>query len=172
MTMDPAEGPIWRCLFAATRLSARAIDLLYDARRQASADHVAFGRNPKSWANDEAFVATTLARSDLVRNDFNDFGQIYDEAGYSFWFPVSERELETTGLDGWIYHPVLSGQAYFLKLCRLAVRHGALDELEQMVRRTIGLEWSEEEARGHLRGIDLLRSQLAIAAAPPPLAAE
>ena len=22
MTMDPAEGPIWRCLFAATRLSA------------------------------------------------------------------------------------------------------------------------------------------------------
>jgi hypothetical protein len=172
MTMDPAEGPVWRCLFAVTRLSARAIDLLYQARRRASAEHVSLGRNPKAWANDEAFVCTTMARSHLIQRDLNDFGQVYNEVGFSFWFPISEREVEATGQDGWIYHPVLSGQTYFLKLCRLAVRHGALDELEQMVERTIGLEWSEEEARGHLRGIALLRSQLAIAAAPPPLAAE
>ncbi len=165
VTMDPAAGPVWRCLFAVIRLSARAIDLLYDVRRRASAEHLAEGRDPKLWPNDEAFVASTLAHSGLTLRDLNAFGQVYDDAGFSFWFPLSERELEATGREGFIYHPVLSGQAYFLKLCRLAVRQGAVGALDEIIERLTGVEWSPGEARGHRLALDFLR-------APPPPAAD
>ena len=161
-TMDAAGGPVWRCLFAVTRLSARAIDHLHEERRRASAAHLAERRDPALWPNDEAFVATTMARSGFPMRDLNDFGQVYDEAGFSFWFPMSERELEACGRDGFIYHPVLSGEAYFLKLCRLAVRHGALDALEGIVEGMIGLEWTAEEAVGHRRSVDYVRACQAI----------
>ena len=165
-TMDPAAGPVWRCLFAVTRLSTRAIDLLYDARRRASAEHLERAGDPALWPNDEAFVASTIARSSLTLGDLNDFGQVYEDAGFSFWFALSERELEATGREGFIYHPVLSGQAYFIKLCRLAVREGAVGALEEIIERLIGVEWSPEEARGHRLALDFLRPR------PPPLAAE
>jgi len=171
-TMSAEDGPVWRCLFALVRVSARAIDLLYDARRRLGAERIAQGADPKTWPNDEAFVATTLARSGVIMHDLNDFGQVYDEIGFSYWFPVSERELEATGRENWVYHPVLSGQAYFLKLCRLSVRHGVLDELERIVDRMTGLEWSAEEARGHHRAIDFLRTQAVISGAPAAEAAE
>jgi hypothetical protein len=172
VTMQGEAGTIWRCLFAVVRLSARAIDLLYEERRALSVARIAMGADPKTWPNDEAFVATTLARHGMALHDLNAFGQVYDDIGFSYWFPVSERELETTGREGWIYHPVLSGQAYFLKLCRLAVRHGALDELERIVERMTGLEWTPAEARSHLRAIDFLKVQQEIGSAPAPLAAE
>lgn len=172
VTMGPESAPVWRCLFSVVRLSARAIDLLLEERRRLSARRIAMGADPKTWPNDEAFVATALARHGMAMHDLNDFGQVYDEIGFSYWFPVSERELETTGRDGWIYHPVLSGQAYFLKLCRLAVRHGALDELERIVERMTGLEWTPAEAKAHLRAIDFLRVQQEIGDGAPPLAAE
>ena len=171
-TMQPDEGPVWRCLFAVVRLSAVAIDTLYAARRRASLLHRARGRGPEAWPNDEAFVATTLARLGFASRDLNDFGQVYDEAGFSFWLPISEREFETSGHDGWLYHPVLSGQPYFIKLCRLAMRLGALDELELIVERQIGVEWTADEAKAHRRAIDFLRTQREIATARPPLAAE
>ena len=171
-TMQAADLPIWRCLFAVVRVSARALDLLYDARRTASSEHLAQARDPIAWPNDEAFVASNLARSGLAMRDLNAFGQVYDELGLSFWFPVSERELELTGREGWIYHPVLRGEAYFLKLCRLAVRHGVIGEMERIVDQMIGLEWTAEEAVAHRRAIDFLKVQQAIANAPLPLAAE
>ena len=172
VTMDPSEGPVWRCLFSLVRLSAQAIDALYAARRRASLLHWARGRDPEAWPNDEAFVASALARQGYACRDLNDYGQVYDEAGYSFWLPISERELQTSGRDGWIYHPVLTGQPYFLKLCRLAVRLNALDELELVVERQIGVEWTADEAKGHRRAIDFLRTQREIATAETPLAAE
>ena len=84
--MDPTAGPVWRCLFSLARLSAAAIDVLYDARRCLTARHLSQGKDPAAWPNDEAFVASTLARSGLVCRDLNDFGQVYDDAGFSFWF--------------------------------------------------------------------------------------
>ena len=60
----------------------------------------------------------------------------------------------------------------FLKLCRLAMRMDALDELEIIVERQIDVEWSAAEAKAHRRAIDFLRTQREIATAPPPLAAE
>ena len=171
-TIQPEDGPVWRCLFAVVRVSAAAIDALYAERRRASIVHRARGRDSEAWPNDEAFVASTLARLGFTCRDLNDFGQIYDEAGFSFWLPISQREFDTSGRDGWLYHPVLSGQPYFIKLCRLAMRLGALDELELIVERQIGAEWTAEEAKAHRRAIDFLRTQREIATAQPPLAAE
>ena len=159
LTLDAAEGPIIRCLFALVRLSVRAIDVLLEARRQASLAHLELGRDPALWSNDEVFVASTLARRGLACRDLNDFGQIYQEVGFSFWLPLTEREIEAGGREGWIYHPVLSGQRYFIKLCRLAMRHGVLDELEPVVERLTGVEWTPEEAKGHRRAIELLKAQ-------------
>lgn len=171
-SMQAAGQPVWRCLFAVVRLSAPALDLLYEARRTASAAHLAMGLDPTAWPNDEAFVASTLKRSGVSMRDLNAFGQVYDDLGLSFWFPVSERELEVTGREGWIYHPVLRGEAYFLKLCRLAVRHGVIGEMERIVEQMIGLEWTAEEAVAHRRAIDFLKVQQMIANAPAQLAAE
>ena len=169
---DVPQNLFWRCLFAVVRLSAVAIDTLYAARRRASLLHRARGRGPEAWPNDEAFVASTLARLGFASRDLNDFGQVYDEAGFSFWLPISQREFDTSGRDGWLYHPVLSGQPYFIKLCRLAMRLDALDELELIVERQIGVEWTADEAKGHRRAVDFLRTQREIATARPPLAAE
>ena len=165
-TMDPTDGPIWRCLFAMVRLSARAIDVMLEARRQASAAFRERGGDPLFWPNDEVFTASTLVRGGLVCRDLNDFGQVYDPANFSFWFPISEREFVAGGQEGRIYHPVLSGQAYFTKLFRLASEQGALDGLEQLVDRLVGVEWTPEEALGHHRSIAFARSQLRLSTPP------
>ncbi len=162
-TMD-ADGPVWRCLFSLVRFSARALDIMLEARRRLSAAYPLSGKDPTFWPNDEAFAASTLVRAGLHCRDLNDFGQIYESVGFSYWLPVSEREVAASGREGWIYHPVLSGQRYFIKLFRLAVEQGALDNLEALVDRLIGAEWTAEEALGHHRAIELARSQLRIAA--------
>ena len=165
-TMDPAEGPIWRCLFPLVRLSARAIDIMLDERRRASERFRVSGRDPVFWPNDEVFTASTLIRRGLVCRDLNDFGQVYDPANFSFWFPISERELAAGGQEGRIYHPVLSGQPYFTKLFRLANEQGNLEGLEQLIDSLVGVEWTPEEALGHHRAITFARSQLRLAGHP------
>ena len=167
-TMDPAEGPIWRCLFSLVRLSARALDLMLEARRRASAAFEARDSDPNFWPNDEAFTASTLARAGLACRDLNDFGEVYEPGNFSFWLPISERELAASGREGRIYHPVLSGQPYFIKLFRLAAEQGNLDGLEQLVDRLVGSEWTADEAAGHHRAIALARSQLALGAGIEP----
>lgn len=158
-TMDESDGPIWRCLFALVRLSARAIDAMLVQRRNLSRLFAESGKDPAFWPNDEVFTASTLAREGFICRDLNAFGQIYDPVGFSFWLPVSEREYAAAGREGWIYHPVLSGQRYFIKLFRLANEQGNLDGLERLIDSLVGSEWTEEEAQGHRRAIAFARSQ-------------
>lgn len=165
-TMDLADGPVWRCLFALVRLSGRALDAMLVERRRLSALAAEKGADPAFWPNDEVFTASTLVRKGFVCRDFNNFGRIYEPVGFSFWIPLSERELAASGQEGWIYHPVLSGQRYFLKLFRLASEQGNLDGLERLVDSLVGSEWTEEEAVGHRRALAFARSQLKIAGSP------
>lgn len=162
-TMDPAEGPIWRCLFALVRLSGRALDAMLAERRRMSTLFEGRGSDPAFWPNDEVFTASTLMRQGLACRDLNDFGQIYDPIGFSFWIPLSEREVAASGQEGWIYHPVLSGQRYFMKLFRLASEQGNLEGLERLVDQLVGSEWTEEEAVGHRRALAFARSQQRLA---------
>ena len=157
-TMDAAEGPIWRCLFPLVRLSARAIDVMYDARRLASAAFLARGADPLLWPNDEVFAASTLVRAGLVCRDLNDFGEVYEAGGFSFWTPFTERWVAEAGREGRAYHPVLSGQRYFMKLFRLADELGRLETLDQLIDGLIGEEWTKDEAAGHHRAIALALS--------------
>ena len=159
-TMSADDGPVWRCLFALVRVSARALDVMLEERRRSSRLFEESGQDPAFWPNDEAFTASALARNGLVCRDFNDFGQVYEPVGFSFWLPISEREFLAAGREGWIYHPVLSGQRYFLKLFRLASEQGNLDGLERLIDSLVGSEWSEEEAAGHRRALAFARSQL------------
>lgn len=163
-TMDAADGPIWRCLFPLVRLSARALDVMLEERRRASASFAQRGGDPLFWPNDEVFTASTLVRRGLVCRDLNDFGEVYESANFSFWLPISEREFARAGREGRIYHPVLSGQRYFTKLFRLAAEQGALDGLDQLIDTLIGTEWTEAEALSHHRSIAFARSQLQIVA--------
>jgi hypothetical protein len=158
-TMSPDDGPVWRCLYALTRVSARALDALFEERERLSQLFDDSGRDPAFWPNDEVFTASTLVRKGFACRDLNDFGQIYEPVGFSFWWPISERELAASGREGWIYHPVLSGQRYFIKLFRLASEQGNLDGLERLIDSLVGLEWTEEEARGHRRALAFARSQ-------------
>jgi hypothetical protein len=160
-TMSTEDGPVWRCLFALVRVSVRALDVMIDERRRLAAVFETEGRDPAFWPNDEVFTASTLVRRGLACRDLNDFGQIYEPVGFSFWLPVSEREFEASGREGWIYHPVLSGQRYFIKLFRLASEQGNLDGLERLVDSLVGSEWTEEEAANHRRALAFARSQLA-----------
>jgi hypothetical protein len=157
-TMSAEEGPVWRCLYALVRVSARALDVMLEERLRMGRLFGHSGRDPEFWPNDEVFTASTLARRGLVCRDLNDFGQIYEPVGFSFWLPVSEREFEASGREGWIYHPVLSGQRYFIKLFRLASEQGNLDGLERLVDSLVGSEWTEEEAAGHRRALAFARS--------------
>lgn len=170
-TMDAAEGPIWRCLYSLIRISARAIDVLLAERQEASRRFEEGGRDPEWWPNDEVFTASTLARRGLACRDFNDFGEIYDGVGFSYWLPVSEHDLASSGREGWLYHPVLSGQRYFIKLFRIASQQGTLDRLDRVIDALIGTEWTEEEAVSHHRALEFARAQLRLDSDPTRLRA-
>src|SRR5262249_35166596 len=47
-TMDDG-GPVWRCLYPLLRINARALDTLFEARRELAARFVAEGRDPQLW---------------------------------------------------------------------------------------------------------------------------
>jgi hypothetical protein len=157
-TMDAAEGPIWRCLYSLVRLSARAVDVLFEARRRASAVFLDQGTDPNLWPNDEVFTASTLARAGLRCHDLNAFGEVYEPGGFSFWAPFTDKWVAQAGRDGHVYHPVLSGQRYFMKLFRLANEIGRLEVLDGLIDNLIGEEWTAEEAAGHHRAIALAMS--------------
>jgi hypothetical protein len=151
-------GPVWRCLFPLVRTSARALDHLLEARREAGARFAAAGSDPQFWPNDEVFVATTLMRAGFDCRDLNAHGEVYDPQSFGYWWPISDRQLETQGREGFAYHPVLNGDAYFRKLFHLAVRLRDFAALEGAITALTGVEWSEEQAANYRRAVDLARS--------------
>ena len=96
----------WRCLFPVTRLSVRAVDLLYEVRREHSRQWL----RKAAWPNDESFVATTVSGSSLSKADFN---AVYENS----WKPDSFRvgtasSGETLNFEGEgsaLLHPILWG---------------------------------------------------------------
>lgn len=154
-----ADGaPVWRCLFPLLRISAPALDALLEARREAGARFVASGRDPQVWPNDEVFVATTLMRAGFDCRDLNAHGEVYDPQSFGFWWPISDRQLQAEGRDGFAYHPVLNGEAYFQKLLQLARGLGDFAALEGAIEALTGVEWTEEQAGCYRRAVELAKS--------------
>lgn len=161
LTLDDG-GPVWGCLFPLVRISAAALDPLLAARQAASAAFGAANGDPRLWPNDEVFTATTLMRAGLTCRDLNADGQVYDPDRFGFWWPLSDRQLATEGREGFAYHPVLNGDAYFRKLFQLACRLKTFSALDEAITALTGLEWSAEEAVAHRRSVDLARSHFGL----------
>ncbi len=93
------------CLFPITRLSARAIDHLLDARRTLSADpRIA---EPDAWPNDEAFTASLLSAGGFHCADLNHDGiTCYTPQTLTVTAVVDDARIAESPPDGLIYHPV------------------------------------------------------------------
>ena len=121
--MAPFASELRKCMFPIVRLSAGALDHLYDQRRalgrRFSSEHLPGGlkRSDDSFPNDEVFVATELHRSNFKCMDINDTGiEFYSDKTFSFAFPIPDSRIRTARPDGKIYHPVDVGSEYIRKV--------------------------------------------------------
>jgi hypothetical protein len=124
----------WRCFFPAVRLSARAIDLLYEKRKKQSK----ILSRRLMWPNDESFVATTIVGSVLRHADLNSLGNnFYSEDDFSYENIIDEDMLcvDRSGPPK-LLHPVLSGLAYQRKKERVSA-HGHSDPWAFRIRRAM-----------------------------------
>ena len=99
----------YRCLFTVVRVSDRAIDGLLEKRVQQSSS----AQRRKTWPNDEAFAATTLANGGFACCDINGLGQTFytaDTNSITTRFQGETFAPPQTGVQ--IYHPVLFGEAF------------------------------------------------------------
>ncbi|RRA47924.1 hypothetical protein [Acidipila sp. EB88] len=126
-----AGTTVYTCLFNILRINAAAIDLLLERRRELSLDRV----RRLSWANDEAFVATTLSNSPFTCRDLNDFGPtLYTTETLTFHAAFNGSTFQEHQEPMTIYHPVLFGEAYERKRRKLhAIAAG--ETLSQRARR-------------------------------------
>ena len=113
------DARAWRCLFPVTRLSAKAIDLLLETRRR----HGRHVSRRLRWANDEGFVATTVAAAGLSMADLNTRApDTWTEQSFSFETPLRGEDLKLDDSGPQLLHPVLFGAAFERKLKALSVR--------------------------------------------------
>ncbi len=116
---------IYGCIFPITRLSARAIDHLYSARRAASRSDTPI--LPADWPNDEVFVATELQNNGFVCRELGHLiPGAYTYRTLRTGVPWDRDTLEAQPPDGLIYHPVRRFSAWFEDLSDWAANYGVL----------------------------------------------
>lgn len=122
-TMAPFSQRTMTCMYPLLRVSARAVDIMHEARRaltqrflnEALPDGTM--RSHADWPNDEIFTATTLQERGLVCRDINSEGrQFYDALSFSFAHLISAKRLDRSPPDGKLHHPVEHGTEYMRKL--------------------------------------------------------
>ena len=111
----------YRCLFPVTRLSRRAICSLLE-RRQRHSRNLA---RRILWANDEGFVATSLAASSLLYSDINSVcPSAWESETFSYDRPISTDRLSDRVGKTFLLHPVLEPSAYERKMTMLTRNKG------------------------------------------------
>jgi hypothetical protein len=153
-------GPVQRCLFPLVRVTARALDHLFEERCALGAVFTAEGRDPRFWPNDEVFTATMIVRARLDGRDLNHAGPVYDPETFCFWFPSTQAQAAADP-QGFVRHPVLSGDRYFQKLFALSCRLKDFSGLEGAVEALTGSEWSAAQAEGYRAAIARAKAHLA-----------
>lgn len=155
-------APNYRCAFAIVRLAGHALDALRAERVAQTQMFLNHGRDPTTWPNDEAFVATMLTAKGFVCRDMNDFGRtLYEESSFDFFRPVSLRAMEQSPPDNRIHHPVLHGLHLFNKWMTIAfaAKQFDFDWLIGYVRSLIGVEWNPAQATQLIEHIGRVRTQ-------------
>lgn len=155
--MVPFSSQLYQCVFPVVGFSGRAVDCLYERRKEISARYM--DTEPKErqlWPNDEIFCATVATNAGLVCRDLNDLGpSTYTRQTLKLTPPLSLRRLMAAKPDELLYHPVLSGDEFIQKLeTRLAAdikKRVAPQELlatyDKTVREDVALECGEERAK-------------------------
>lgn len=105
---------VYGCLFPLLRLSGRAVDYLYEKRKQISADFARSGRSVDFMPNDEAHVASLLFNSPAFKcRNINDIlGGIGGGLNFTDVMPFSRKFLSEGKPDGYVYHSVRSGEDF------------------------------------------------------------
>jgi hypothetical protein len=104
-TMSHLYPVVGGCIFPITRLSGRAIDHLYRARRAAPAPESE--EAAKLWPNDEVFVATELKNHGFVWRDIAEQRpDLYSRVTLRTALPHDRAQLMAQPPDEQIYHPV------------------------------------------------------------------
>jgi hypothetical protein len=93
---------IYQALFALTRVSFNAINILYNNRK-----------NIKETLNDEIFVTTTLKNNNLVVNDISHNKIFYTRKTFSFDYPIYFKNIKK--INNMLYHPVFFNSNEFKK---------------------------------------------------------
>lgn len=102
-TVSKRYDPVVGCVFPVTRLTGRAIDHLFQARRAASTTSDAALR---AWPNDEAFVSNELTTAGFKCEDLNPPGlTLYTMKSFRNGSPHDAAALMAAEPDGLIYHP-------------------------------------------------------------------
>jgi hypothetical protein len=118
---------VYGCIFPITRLSGRAIDHLYQARRAASVSN-SEDLFP-TWPNDEVFVATELKNHGFECRDLGEQREgLYKRGTLRIGLPHDRGQLMAQPLDEQIYHPVRDLGAW------IAVRVSAATDIGQRFR--------------------------------------
>ncbi|MFH6785210.1 FkbM family methyltransferase [Methylobacterium sp. MA0201] len=106
------------CLFPLTFYSLKAAKIIYESRKKLTETMIIKNIPPDMWPNDEAFTATAVVQAGLKAADFNHVQKycIIKEIFHFAGMPTSEKEFKNIPPDERVYHPVLSGKAYYNKL--------------------------------------------------------
>jgi hypothetical protein len=108
-------GEIRHQLICVALFSARALRHLWARRLVLSA---AYERGDiKAWPMCEGFIATELAKTDMICRELSDYG---DTACYDHWPPYLEADLGRLGAHRFV-HPVLDDERYIASLLKYHV---------------------------------------------------
>ncbi len=110
-TFSPT-GKIYGCAFPITRLTARAVKLLFAARQELSANFQEHGLSCKDYPNDESFVATTVVRQGL---SYGDMRALVPGAftHFTVHFPYPWSEVGESFMPNKVVHPALEGEEFW-----------------------------------------------------------
>lgn len=127
-----------RCIYPLLRISRRALDHMFEARRR----HSVMPRRRRTWPNDEAFTATHLLNAGFACADFNAFGRtFYKPATFSGEGAIDGDAVKPPAGGVQAYHPVLYGEEYRSKVERLAAkraeRRPAFNRMRVLYRRVL-----------------------------------
>ncbi len=143
-TMSGTYDSVFGCNFPITRLSARAIDHLHNARRMMSA--IETPDTTENWPNDEVFVATELTNHDFDCRDLNEHRPgTYTHDSFRNRVPHDRARLQAQSPDELIYHPVREFADWFEENSAWAAEYGRRRRTAQEpvvrhhVRRLLGL---------------------------------
>lgn len=115
-TMRPFDADVRRCLFPFVWMSAAAVDLALQRRRELSKTAFADDTVGRNWPNDESFVATTICNAGLSFQDIAKLDPpLCDGRTMSFHRPLSMTLVKRADPDEKVYHPVLAGQRFLRK---------------------------------------------------------